>query len=123
MSYIARENSYALITILSGEAESETLDFGNYAGGMVLVPSAWTAANIGFKVSRLNNGTYNILRDDIGVPVQISTILTSGARWYTLPSELYGAKFVRLWSKSTVSATETDTNQGAERELELLLKG
>ena len=90
---------------------------------MVLVPSDWTAANIGFKVARLSSNTFNILRDDIGTPVQISTILTSGARWYILPSELYGAKFVRLWSKSTTSATETDTNQGTERNLELLLKG
>jgi len=123
MSVISRESFYTKVTILSGEAESDEFNFSNSAGGVVLVPSVWTGANIGFKVAEREDSDFYILRDDLGAPVQISTILTSGARWYSLPSDLYSARFVRMWSKSTVLTTETDTNQGAERELILMLKG
>ena len=109
------------LTIANGAAISAAFNFGAYAGGCVLVLSAWTDANIGFQVCATQTGTFAILRDDAGTPIQVSGIATGAARAYALPAKLTGM-WLKLWSKSTTSATETDTNQGAERALTVILK-
>lgn len=111
MSYIERAYAKSTLTIADGAAISQALWMGSWAGGYVLIPDSWTAANMGFQVSEAEAGTFAILRDESGSPVQISGILTTGARAYALPAELFGALWVKLWSKSTTAATETDANQ------------
>lgn len=93
-----------------------------FVGGFVIVPSAWTAANIGFKICDTYDGTYVIARDETGVPIQISSITTNASYAYQIPTDLFGAIWVKLWSKNTTAATITDTNQGAERSLTVILK-
>lgn len=110
------------LTIANGEALSAAFDFRGWSGGMVIVPSAWTAANIGFQVCDEEAGTFAIARDDDGAPLNISSILTNGSRAYELPPELFGAHYVKLWSKSATDATETGVNQGADRALTVMLK-
>jgi hypothetical protein len=82
-----------------------------FIGGIVIIPNGWTAANMGFKVSDSEAGTYVILRDEDGAPVQIGTILTSAARAYKIPNEVFPARWVKLWSKSATAATEDDVAQ------------
>ncbi len=123
MGGISRGFNVLALTIASGEALSGVFDMTGHAGGMVLVPGAWDAANIGFQVSPTSDGTFNILRDESGTPVQISNVLTNGARWYAFPAEVFAARFVKLWSKSATAGTETDVNQTAARSLTVLLKG
>lgn len=120
---INRDFQVLSATILNNAAVSGAIDMRHLAGGLILTPSAWTAANIGFKVCDTPGGTFNILRDRNGAPVEISTIKVDGARWYEIPSEVYGAGYVQLWSKSATIGTETDTNQGADRALTVTLKG
>jgi hypothetical protein len=120
---IGRQSTKLTVTILNGEAVSGAFWMGPYAGGYVLIPTSWTDANMGFQVSEAEAGTYVYLRDDAGAPVQISTILTSGARAYALPAELFGCMWVKLWSKSTTAATETDNNQTGDISPTLVLKG
>ncbi|MHA1962153.1 MAG: hypothetical protein ACW99U_18265 [Candidatus Thorarchaeota archaeon] len=120
---INRENSKKDVSIPNGTAESSVINMSQYAGGLVITPSAWSSANIGFKVSATISGTYYILRTDAGVPVQISTIKTDGARAYKMPDDVFVCHWVKLWSKNTTAATETDVNQGAARALTVLLKG
>ncbi len=119
---IQRKFSNETLTIAANAATSGSFQFEQYAGGMVIVPSAWTAANIGFQVSE-DNSTFVILRDYTGVPVQISGIKTDGGRAYAMPAEMFSARFCKLWSKSTTTSTETDTNQASARSLIILLKG
>jgi hypothetical protein len=120
MSTMNRESTYMSVTILSGEAVSESFDYSTYGGGMVRIPVSWTTANLGFKVAIDNDDTFYPLRDKTGSPVEIASILASGIRWYSLPVDLFGAKEVKLWSKST--GTESDANQSSDRVLYLMLK-
>jgi len=119
---ISRYSEIQSVVIADAAALSRAVNFSRVAGGMVIVPTSWTAANLGFYVCDTFGGTYVILRDESGNPVQISNILTTGARAYALPAELYGATFVELWSKSSTAATETDTNQSGAITLTLMLK-
>lgn len=112
------------LTIGSAAAVTEELDMTGYAGGLVhLAGTTWTDANIGFQVAPTTGGTYAILRDYLGAPVQISGVGTAVSRAYQIPDEVFAAGYVKLWSKSTTEATETDTNQGDARSLTVILKG
>jgi hypothetical protein len=115
-----RSTSFA-VTIAENAALSGAIDLSNVVGdaGLVGVPSAWTAAAIGFKVSDTLGGTYSPLRDESGAIVQISGIITNAAGWYKLPDALRGAMFVKLWSQ----AAGVDTNQAAARSLVVVAKG
>ena len=97
-------------------------DMSNYIGGMVITPTAWTAANIGFYVCDTLAGTYVIAKDEYGIPIQITAVATGAAGAYAIPAQIFTAKFVKLWSKNTTAATETDINQAAERALKVMLK-
>lgn len=111
------------LTIASGTSITGELDMRTYAGGFVFIPSTWTAANLGFKMSPTNGGNYGIANDYLGAPIQISGIGTAEYAPYQIPDEMFPAGYVKLWSKSTTAATETDVSQGAERTLIVVLKG
>jgi len=110
------------VTIADGAATSEAIYMVPWAGGYVLIANSWTAANLGFQVAEGAAGTYSILRDEAGSPVQISGIKTDGGRAYALPPELFGALYFKAWSKSTTAATETDTNQSGDINLTFVFK-
>jgi hypothetical protein len=111
------------VTIPSGAALSEALDIRSYEKGYIILPSAWTAANIGFQVSTGNEDTFVILRAEGSAnPLQITNLPTAASRAFTLPAELFSVPFIKLWSKSTTAATETDTNQAADRLIEVNLQ-
>jgi len=110
------------LTIPSGTPLSDAFDMSDYRGGAVYVPGTWTAGNIGFKCSDTLTGTYDITLDKNGVPIQIGTISTGRAGWYAIPTELTPHEFVKLWSKSTLAAIETDVNQSAQRAMKVALK-
>jgi hypothetical protein len=115
-----RESAFTVVTIEAGESESTAFQFYSYMGGTVLVPAAWTSANIGFLVSHLRNTGFYALKNENGNLVELESVVPSG--WYNLPAELFGARYVKLWSKTTASGVDTDVNQAAERELYLMLK-
>lgn len=110
------------LTIAINTALSEAFDMSRYIGGLVFVDGTWTAGNIGFKVCDTVDGTYVIALDKSGVPIQISTVNTGRAGAYAIPTELFPAPFVKLWSKSATAATETDVNQAAARAMKVVLK-
>lgn len=110
------------VTIANGAAISEAIDVRECVGGFVIVPGAWTDANIGFQVCDTSSGTFVALKDKTGSPLQIASITTNASFAYAIPTEAFPAMFVKLWSKSTTAATTTDTNQGAARSLTVILK-
>lgn len=110
------------LTIANGAALSEAFDMQRYLNGLVYVPGTWTAGNIGFTVCDTATGTFSIALDKTGVPIQISTVNTGRAGWYAIPTELFPASFVKLWSKNATAATETDINQAGARAMKVMLK-
>ena len=119
---MTREDAMLLAVIDNSAAVSGVLDVGDWSGGIVITPAAWTAANIGIKVSQASDGTFVTLRDIIAAPVQISGIATSASNAYVLPDEIFAAGYIKLWSKHATAATETGVNQGADRSIWVLLK-
>ena len=105
------------LTIANGAAVTEAFEMSNHAGGIVLMPAAWTAASIGFQVSDSPSGTFYPLYDDGGTLVQISSPAVSKA--YSIPAEVFGAAWVKLWSQD---GSASDEDQGAARTVGVLLK-
>ena len=119
---ITRSFKKQAVRIAASAALTGVIDVRAYAGGTVIGSAAWTAANIGFQVSS-DGASWYILRDKSGAPVQIAAIETGTACAYDIPAEVFGAGYVKLWSKSATAATVTDANQAAARDLIVMLKG
>ena len=112
---IKRFYSSSVVTIPNGSAVSDVLEVREFAGGVVSMPAAWTAANIGFKHCAAPNGTFQPLRDATGALVEI---VASAAGEFVLPDALFACQFVQLWSESAGS----NVNQGADRPITVSLK-
>lgn len=100
-------------------ALSNVINMSDYSGGSILIPAAWTAAAIAFKVCDSAGGTFAPLYNQVGVLVEISGIQTAAVAAYPLPDELFGCLYFKLWSETAGS----DTNQTTARSLVVILKG
>ncbi len=116
MSATQRESSYLITIIDAGQSESDVVQFYPFAGGMILIPSGWTSAQIGFKSAANINDTYNPLYSDTGTLVSISGVSTD--RWYVLPANVSNARYFKLWSQNGA----VSVNQAAERSITVVLK-
>lgn len=108
------------VTIANGEAVSTAVDFRNYGGGVLIMPAAWTTADLGFKVCGSSDGTFVKLADrsnSYGTDVSIDAAAESTA--YPLPAFIFGAPYFKLWSHD---GSGGDTNQDAARTITLFLK-
>jgi hypothetical protein len=104
------------VSIASGAALSNVISFREFGYGIVHMPAAWTAANIGFQVSSTLDGTFLPLYDDAGALVEIASPAVDQAM--RIPVEVMAARFVRLWSQTGGSGT----NQAAARALIIDMK-
>lgn len=120
MSYVGAKHDIIDGSIENGVAISSVFDMREYNAGFVHVPSAWTDANIGFKIASEKKGTFGIARTAAGAALEISNVVTNAEGTYAFPSGLNAARWVQLWSKNTGS--EADVNQGAAREITVDLK-
>lgn len=123
-------------SISSGGRMGGLIDASQYAGGVIVVPSAWTAADITFEavtqpgllgVSPVQG---NPPGNETPVPVRlitgtarakISGILTSEAGCYPIPPEAMQAGYFFL--RSTNTESEASVTQGGSRTLWVVLKG
>ena len=96
---------------------SAPMDFRGVAGGVLVMPSAWTAASIGFKVAESEDGAPVPLYDSYGNLVQVSSPAADGA--YELPAAVYGAHYVWLWSQD---GSGTNVAQAADRDVVVMVK-
>ncbi len=117
MKPLARDSEQKIVTILSGAAISEAVYFAPFVSGVLHMPAAWTAANIGFQVSSTPDGTFLPLYEEDGATL---VLITGPAvdNAYVLPDKLAGALHFQLWSNTAA----VDTNQGADRVITLELK-
>jgi len=114
---LERRYTQQIVTIDEDAAESEEFYFAPYTFLSVEMPGAWTAAKIGFKVSRTSGGTFVPLYDDAGAIVEIDPTVD---QMHVAPAEIAGQMYVKLWSQSTGSAVN---QTGADREIGLVMKG
>lgn len=110
------------VTIASGAAVSESIALTgiNLLGVGVLVPNAWTAANIGFEVSE-DGTTWIPVYDKEGARITITGIATAAVGLYIAPSEAWvmGA-FPHMRCVSLNTSTGANINQGAARSLKVI---
>jgi len=102
--------------ILAGADLSSVISWHDYAYGILHMPAAWTAADIGFQVASELDGTYQPLYDDAGALVEISSPAVDQA--HVVPLGVLAARFVKLWSQSGGGGV----NQVAERALSVDMK-
>jgi len=102
--------------VLISFIESDAFAYYPNLAGFLHMPALWTAANIGFLVSSTVSGTYAPLYDIDGNLVVITGPTANNT--YTLPADLAGSSFVKLWS-NTAGSNEA---QGADRAITLDLK-
>lgn len=106
--------------IASGAYLSDAIDIRVYASGVVMMPAAWTTADLGIYVCDTEDGTFQPLLDssgEYGVDVNIDG--AAAGKSYLLPVNIFSAQYIKLWS--TNGAGE-DTNQEAERTFTVMLK-
>lgn len=88
--------------------------------GAILVPSAWTAADICFTISATGqSGTFVPMRDSSGTLLVITGIATAAAGMYHIPSLVFaGGSYMKLLSITAAGGDPTSTvNQAAARTL------
>lgn len=108
------------VTIAANEAESTAFNVAEFAAGMVILPAAWTTADLGVKVCGSKDGTFVPLKDTsnaYGTDVSIDGPVASAA--YLLPLHIFAAEWAKLWSHD---GDGTDTDQDAARTLTVFLK-
>jgi hypothetical protein len=113
----AEHESYAATVAAGGDG---VIDMSGWTHGIVIVPSAWTAADLTFQTSTKRNGTYVDVCDDTGTLVRITTILTSTSQAYRLPLDVFRCNWVKF--RSTNTASGAAVTQGADRLLTVHLK-
>lgn len=91
---------------------SRSFNFGEYAGGMLIMPASWTAADLTFKVCDTSGGTFVDAYDKDGTQIKLTS--PSASRAYEIPPALFGAAWVKLGSSVA---------QLADRDIVLMLKG
>ena len=104
-----------IVTIAISTALSDPIDLSRYSSGVILMPAAWTAAGIGFKVSDAYGGTYVALIDAAGDEVEAAAAGVIDVA-HPMPAAIFGFKYVKLWSETVGS----DVTQAAERVLKIL---
>lgn len=106
-------------TIPLNQAVSSGITLATYRprGLSVLIPSAWTAADLGIDAS-FDNVTYYPVKDEFGALLRVSTIVTDAAALYVIPAKVWNvlsADYIRF--RSLGVGLTTNANQGAAREL------
>ena len=110
-------------TIASGASLSDAVDTGNTNSlssiVAIIMPSAWTAADLTFQASATVDGTYNDVYDDDDNEV---TVQAGASRHIVLDDEMRshmaGLRFIKIRS----GTSGTPVNQGAGRSITLVVK-
>ena len=113
------------VTIALNAAVSSQVEIGNrYARGVavMLVGTAWTAANFALEVSMDGgtSGTWTPVFDETGTRVMITNVSTTARRLYIFPAAAWAVmryRYLRIASVNT--STYANVNQGGPRALEV----
>ena len=114
---VSRFERNLTVTIAKTANLSEEIDMSDKALLALHMPSAWTAASIGFKASPTPGGTFQPVYNSNGVLVQISS--PTASKTYIAPAEIAACRYIKLWSQDGSGANKA---QGAERAIGVELK-
>jgi hypothetical protein len=93
------------VTIASGGAVSDALDIGEWAGGVLLVPSGYGEnLTLTFQVAEAEDGTYLDLHDKDGT--QLSVTMVAGDA-FEIPEQVFLAEWLKLKIGANASADAT----------------
>lgn len=97
------------VTVSNGTSLSNSVDLGPNRLFGIVMPAAWTAANLTFSVS-VDGITYNNLVDDGGAEV---TVTAAASQFIVMsnPPKWFGIR----WLKVRSGTSATPVNQGADR--------
>lgn len=107
------------VTIASGASLSDIIDLGAHKLCAILMPAAWTAANLTFQAAISPRGTFTDVYDDAGVEVAVTAATSRCIGLDATASELAALRFIKLRS----GTAGVPVNQGAARTIYLILKG
>lgn len=108
--------SVATATIPISTALSDVIDFRGVSFMQIVMPAAWTAADLGFYVSATRDGTFGMLQDSGATRIECTGVAVNLRM--QCPNTIAGSAFLKLWSQNA----GVDANQAAERAIQIILK-
>lgn len=114
---ISREILAAIIaTIPSGGSLSGAVPIEGASMGTILMPAAWTAADLTFQHAESKGGTFVDATDESGTEIALTV---AASKSVPIPPEV----MVCPWIKIRSGTSGTPVNQDAARELRVVRKG
>jgi hypothetical protein len=104
------------VTIASGASLSGGADIKGMSLVGIIIPSAWTAADLTFQGSADGGTTYNNVYSSAGVEVQFQ--VSTSRHMVVDPTQFLGMSHIKVRSGTSGSAT----TQGADRVLTLITR-
>jgi hypothetical protein len=117
---IQRDNMFANLSVANGGSMSNAMDFQQYAGGNIITPLTLNANTVlGFMIAEQEAGPYYPLYDEYGQLVYIP-VSVAASRAYVLPTALFGACFVKVWTCTTAGVSVAQTG---DKGFTVMMKG
>lgn len=107
--------SFRSVTIASGQSLSDAIDLSDYSVVGVLMPTAWTAANLTFQGS-VDGSTFGNLIEKAGIELEVVAAIS-----YLIPlssSAFEPCRYLKIRSGTSSAAV----NQAASRTIQLILE-
>lgn len=102
--------------ISSGSSLSAAINLGGLRLFAIVMPAAWTTANITFQVSADNGATWSNLVDQNGT--ELTAVAGAGQCIVLSPTQFSAFQYLRLRSGTNASPV----NQAADRTLQLIVR-
>jgi hypothetical protein len=104
------------VTIANGASLSNQATLAEVTAVAIVMPAAWTAANLTFQASH-DNATFNNLYDEAGNEY---TVTASTSRFIKVdPAVFAGIRYIKIRSGTSAAAV----NQGAARDIVIVARG
>tara|TARA_R100000963_G_C4576397_1_gene59205 strand:- start:114 stop:470 length:357 start_codon:yes stop_codon:yes gene_type:complete len=106
-------------TIASSASLSGEISLDSWTLEAIIMPAAWTTANLTFQAAEASGGTYNNLYNDGGNEV---TVTAAVDRYISLIGDDKDSLGTARWLKIRSGTGASAVNQGAERTIRLVLR-
>lgn len=107
------------VKILSGQSLSDVLDCEGFRVVGIIMPSAWTAADLTFQISPDNKQNYSSLYDGLGASGNEIVVRATTSRHIALATDDFeGFSYLKVRS----GTQSLPVNQGADRTIGVVLR-
>lgn len=108
----------ATATVAGGASLSGEIDLKGCTMYGLIMPVAWTAANLTFQVSNVSGGTFQDLYDDVGVEVTVTAAASRSIALDFAALKMAPWRYIKIRSGTSGSPVA----QGAERAITIVGK-